>query len=73
MTRLKLQVEIRANVVIELLDSLAKIANKGADLELEKKLDKKHRARPLNPGDQVTLYRPASKRAKTACYGREFE
>lgn len=53
---------------LELLDSIAKIANKAADLELEKKLDKQHRARPLNPGDQVTLYRPASKRAKTAGY-----
>lgn len=53
---------------LELLHDVAKIANKNADLEMEKKLDKAHRARPLHKGDQVTLYRPVSKAAKKNGY-----
>jgi hypothetical protein len=45
---------------LELLTSLATIANRALDLDLENQLEKQHRVRPLKPGDHVALYPPES-------------
>ena len=45
---------------LELLPSLATIANRALDLDLEKQLEKQHRVRPLKSGDHVALYPPES-------------